>query len=225
MTPTTIQSVEGEIEIHPDVALVERVRAGDISAYDTLVRKYERQIFRIAQHITQNREDAEDVMQDAFLKAYEKLDQFQGNSKFYTWLVRISVNESLMRLRKRRTGKMVSIDEDVETEEGSVPRDLADWAPDPEQNYTQTELGEILEKTIKGLPPGFRVVFELRDVQGLSTEDTAEALGLSIPAVKSRLLRARLQLRERLSRYFHRKKGASGVGRKKSTKTGTVSEA
>jgi RNA polymerase sigma-70 factor (ECF subfamily) len=205
---TTIQQIEGENEQHPDVALVERVRAGDISAYDTLVRKYERQVFRIAQHITQNREDAEDVMQDAFLKAYEKLDQFQGNSKFYTWLVRIAVNESLMRLRKRRTGKMVSIDEDLETDEGTVPRDLADWAPDPEQNYTQTELGQILEKTIKGLPPGFKVVFELRDVQGLSTEDTAEALGLSVPAVKSRLLRVRLQLRERLSRYFKKKAGS-----------------
>ena len=196
----------GENEPHPDVALVERVRSGDISAYDELVRKYDRQIFRIAQHITQNREDAEDVMQDAFLKAYEKLDQFQGNSKFYTWLVRIAVNESLMRLRKRRTGKMVSIDEDIDTEEGSVPRDLADWAPDPEQNYTQSELAEILRKTIQGLPPGFRVVFVLRDVDGLSTEETAETLGLSVPAVKSRLLRARLQLRERLSRYFKRKK-------------------
>jgi RNA polymerase sigma-70 factor (ECF subfamily) len=202
---STIQSIAGQNEQHPDVALVARVREGDIAAYDTLVHKYERQIFRIAQHITQNREDAEDVMQDAFLKAYEKLDQFQGNSKFYTWLVRIAVNESLMRLRKRRTGKMVSIDEDVETEEGSVPRDLADWAPNPEQNYTKAELAEILRKTIQGLPPGFRVVFVLRDVDGLSTEETAETLGLSIPAVKSRLLRARLQLRERLTRYFRRK--------------------
>jgi RNA polymerase sigma-70 factor (ECF subfamily) len=122
-------------------------------------------------------------------------------------LVRIAVNESLMRLRKRRTGKMVSIDEDVETEEGSVPRDLADWAPDPEQNYSQSELAEILRKTIQGLPQGFRIVFVLRDVEGLSTEETAETLGLSVPAVKSRLLRARLQLRERLSRYFRRKKG------------------
>lgn len=209
---TTIQSIADESEQHPDLALVAKAREGDVSAYDALVRKYERQIFRIAQHITQNREDAEDVMQDSFLKAYEKLDQFQGNSKFYTWLVRITVNESLMRLRKRRTGKMVSIDEDLETDEGSVPRDLADWAPDPEQNFTQTELGEILEKTIKGLPPGFKVVFELRDVQGLSTEDTAEALGLSVPAVKSRLLRARLQLRERLSRYFHKTKGSSPMG-------------
>lgn len=203
----TIQSIAEENEQHPDIALVERVKSGDVSAYDTLVRKYDRQVFRIAQHITQNREDAEDVVQDAFLKAYEKLDQFQGNSKFYTWLVRIAVNESLMRLRKRRTGKMVSIDEDVETEEGSVPRDLADWAPDPEQNYTQSELADILRKTIQGLPQGFRVVFVLRDVEGLSTEETAETLGLSIPAVKSRLLRARLQLRERLSRYFRRKKG------------------
>ena len=200
----TIQSIASEGEQHPDLALVEQVRAGDISAYDTLVRKYERQIFRIAQHITQNREDAEDVMQDAFLKAYEKLDQFQGNAKFYTWLVRIAVNESLMRLRKRRTGRMVSIAEDVETEEGSVPRDLADWAPDPEQNYGTSELADILRKTIQGLPRGFRVVFALRDVEGFSTEETAEALGLSVPAVKSRLLRARLQLRERLSRYFHR---------------------
>ena len=208
----TIQPIAGENEQqHPDVALVERVRAGDVSAYDELVRKYERQIFRIAQRITQNREDAEDVTQDTFVKGYEKLDQFQGNSKFYTWLVRIAVNESLMRLRKRRTGKMVSIDEDVVTEEGSVPRDLADWAPDPEQNYSQAELHTILEKTIKGLPPGFRVVFELRDVQGLSTEETAEALDLSVPAVKSRLLRARLQLRERLTRYFKRKRAAAAA--------------
>ena len=198
----TIQSVAGEQEPHPDLALVERVKAGDISAYDELVRKYERQIFRIAQHITQNREDAEDVMQDAFLKAYEKLEQFQGNAKFYTWLVRIAVNESLMRLRKRRTGRTVSMDEDIETEEGRVPRDFADWAPDPEQNYDNAELSEILRKTIQGLPRGFRVVFALRDIEGLSTEETAEALNLSVPAVKSRLLRARLQLRERLSRHF-----------------------
>jgi RNA polymerase sigma-70 factor (ECF subfamily) len=196
----------GENEQHPDVALVDSARGGDVHAFETLVNKYDRQIFRIAQHITQNKEDAQDVVQDAFLKAYEKLDQFQGNSKFYTWLVRIAVNESLMRLRKRRTGKMVSIDDDIETEEGSVPRDLADWSPNPEQNYGQAELAEILRKTIQGLPHGFRIVFVLRDVDGLSTEETAETLGLSVPAVKSRLLRARLQLRERLSRYFRQKK-------------------
>jgi RNA polymerase sigma-70 factor, ECF subfamily len=208
-TMSTIQTSETQ-EIHPDVALVARAREGDVQAFEKLVKQYDRQVFRIAQHITQNREDAEDVVQDAFLKAYEKLDQFQGNSKFYTWLVRIAVNESLMRLRRRRTGKMVSIDEDVETEEGSMPRDLADWSPDPEQLYGQSELSDILRKTIQGLPPGFRIVFVLRDVEGLSTEETAETLGLSVPAVKSRLLRARLQLRERLSRYF-RKQNKGGV--------------
>src|ERR1019366_3146656 len=203
----TIQIIENENEQHPDVALVEQARAGDLQAFDELVRKDDRRVFRIAQHITQNVEDAEDVVQDAFLKAYTKLDQFQGNSKFYTWLVRIAVNESLMRLRKRKTSRTVSIDEDIETEEGSVPRDVADWGPDPEERYEQAELGEILRKTIQGLPSGFRTVFVLRDVEGLSTEETAETLGLSVPAVKSRLLRARLQLRERLSRYSRRKKG------------------
>jgi len=182
-------------EVHPDVALVERAKQGDTAAFEQLVRQYERQIFRVAQHITQNREDAEDITQDAFFKAYEKLDQFQGNSKFSTWLVRIAVNESLMRLRKRKTSRTVSMDEDVQTEDGSIPRDFAEWRPNPEQLYGQGELGEILRKTIQGLPPGFRTVFTLRDVENLSTEETAEALGLSVPAVKSRLLRARLQLR------------------------------
>lgn len=206
-----IQSTDAE-EIHPDVALVERARSGDLSAFDQLVRQYERQVFRIAQHITQNREDAQDVVQDAFFKAYQKLDQFQGNSKFYTWLVRIAVNEALMRLRKRRTAKTVSMDEEVQTEEGSLPRDFADWTPNPEQQYKQAELKEILQKTIQGLPPGFRTVFTLRDVEGLSTEETAEALNLSVPAVKSRLLRARLQLRERLSRFFRSTREATAEG-------------
>src|SRR5258705_7699862 len=122
----TIQPRVGE-PASDELKLVHAAKAGDISAFEELVKRYDRNVFRIAQHITQNREDAEDVVQDAFLKAYEKLEQFQGNSKFYTWLVRIAVNESLTRLRKRRTGRMVSIDEDVETEEGSMPRDLAEW--------------------------------------------------------------------------------------------------
>jgi RNA polymerase sigma-70 factor (ECF subfamily) len=113
-----------------------------------------------------------------------------------------------MRLRKRKTSRTVSMDQDVETDEGSIPRDFAEWRPNPEQNYSQSELAEILRKTIAGLPPGFRTVFTLRDIENLSTEETAEALGLSVPAVKSRLLRARLQLRERLSRYFRQSKEA-----------------
>src|SRR6266542_2086956 len=183
--------------------LVEAARSGDIGAFEALVRRYDRNVFRIAQHITQNREDAEDVVQDAFLKAYQN----QGQSKFYTWLVRIAVNEALMRLRRRRPDRMVSIDEDVKTEEDSIPREIADGSPNPEQRYSQAELKEILGKTIQGLPPSFRTVFVLRDVEGLSTEETAAALDLSVPAVKSRLLRARLQLRERLNKYFKRRDG------------------
>ncbi len=149
-------------------------------------------------------------MQDAFLKAYGNLNQFQEQSKFYTWLVRIAVNEALMKLRRRRPERMVSLDEDVKTEEDSIPREVADWSPNPEQQYNQAELKQILSKTINGLPPSFRTVFVLRDVEGLSTEETAEALNLSIPAVKSRLLRARLQLRERLSKYFKRRENGDG---------------
>lgn len=188
------------------LALVQAARAGDMSAFEQLIKLYDRNVFRIAQHITQNREDAEDVVQDAFLKAYQNLSKFQGNSKFYTWLVRIAVNEALMRLRKRKSDKTVSMDEDVETEDGSVPREVADWSPNPEQQYGQSELNDILGKTIQGLPLGFRTVFVLRDVEGMSTEETAEMLGLSVPAVKSRLLRARLQLRDRLNRYFKKNK-------------------
>ena len=204
----TIQKRAGE-DID-ELALVQAAKKGDLDAFSELVNRYDRNIFRIAQHITHNEEDAQDVVQEAFLKAYQNLDQFQGNSKFYTWLVRIAVNEALMKLRRRRTDRTVSIDEDVETEEGTMPREVADWSPNPEQLYGQSELSDILKKTIQGLPPGFRTVFVLRDVEGLSTEETAEMLGLSIPAVKSRLLRARLQLRERLAKYFKSKRGGDG---------------
>jgi RNA polymerase sigma-70 factor (ECF subfamily) len=173
---------------------------------------YDRRVFRIAQHITQNREDAEDVVQDAFLKAYQNLNRFKGDSKFYTWLVRIAVNEALMKLRKRRNSRVVSMDDDVETDEGSMPREFADWSPNPEQLYGQDETAEILRKTIQGLPPTFRTVFVLRDVEGLSTEETAQMLELSVPAVKSRLLRARLQLRERLAKFF-KKSATDGDGK------------
>jgi RNA polymerase sigma-70 factor (ECF subfamily) len=204
----TIQKRAGEDT--SELALVQAAKKGDLEAFSELVKRYDRNVFRIAQHITHNEEDAQDVVQDAFLKAYQNLEQFQGNSKFYTWLVRIAVNEALMKLRRRRTDKTVSIDEDVETEEGSMPREVADWSPNPEQLYGQSELSDILKKTIQGLPPGFRTVFVLRDVEGLSTEETAEMLELSIPAVKSRLLRARLQLRDRLAKYFKSKRGGDG---------------
>ena len=159
--------------VSDELALVRAAKAGDMAAFEELVRRYDRNVFRIAQHITQNREDAEDVVQDAFLKAYGNLEQFQEQSKFYTWLVRIAVNEALMKLRRRRPERTVSLDQELQTEEDSMPREVADWSPNPEQEYNQAELREILSRTIQGLPAGFRTVFVLRDVEGLSTEETA----------------------------------------------------
>jgi len=185
--------------------LVGQAREGDTEAFGALVRRYEGKIFRLAQHVTQNREDAEDVLQETFLKAYEHLDQFKGDSKFYTWIVRIAVNQALMKLRRRKTDKSVSLDETIDTGEDTVVREIAAWGEDPEQRFSREELGEILDGAIEGLDPLYRSVFVLRDIEELSTEETADALGLSVPAVKSRLLRARLQLREKLTRFFKRK--------------------
>jgi RNA polymerase sigma-70 factor (ECF subfamily) len=186
-------------------ALVAQAREGDAGAYNQLVQRYQSKIFRLAQHITQNREDAEDVLQETFLKAFEHLDQFQGNSKFYTWVVRIAVNQALMKLRRRKNDKSVSLDETIDTGEDTVVREIAAWDEDPEEKLSREELGEILDTAINSLEAPYRSVFVLRDIEELSTEETAEALGLSVPAVKSRLLRARLQLREKLTRQFKRK--------------------
>jgi RNA polymerase sigma-70 factor (ECF subfamily) len=185
--------------------LVAQSREGNTAAFSELVRRYEGKIFRLAQHVTQNREDAEDVLQETFMKAYEHLDQFQGNSKFYTWIVRIAVNQALMKLRRKKTSKTVSLDETIDTGEDTVVREIAAWDENPEQRFSREEIGEILDSAIEGLEPPYRSVFVLRDIEELSTEETADALGLSIPAVKSRLLRARLQLREKLTRQFKRK--------------------
>ena len=188
-----------------EATLVVQARDGDDKAFAELVRRYEGKIFRLAQHVTQNREDAEDVLQETFMKAYEHLDQFKGDSKFYTWIVRIAVNQALMKLRRRKTDKSVSLDETIDTGEDTLVREIAAWDEDPEQRFSREELGTILDSAIHSLEPPYRSVFVLRDIEELSTEETADALNLSVPAVKSRLLRARLQLREKLTRYFKRK--------------------
>jgi RNA polymerase sigma-70 factor (ECF subfamily) len=203
MNPVAPRPIPSQVVKEDEPVLVAAAKSGDITAFETLVGRYERKIFRLAQNITQNREDAEDVMQEAFLKAYEHLGEFQGNSRFYTWLVRIAVNQALMKLRKRRPNQ-ISLDEEVDTGEELMPREVQDWGPSPEDRYKQSEVADILATTISELDPSFRIVFQLRDIEELSTEETAEALGLSVPAVKSRLLRARLKLRQKLSRYFRR---------------------
>lgn len=181
--------------------LVAAAKHGEITAFEELVTRYERKIFRLTRNITGNQEDAEDAMQDAFLKAYEHLGSFKGESRFYTWLVRIAVNEALMKLRRRQPGEF-SLDEEVPGGEDLMPRELDDWGPNPEQCCQRSELQKILDDAIERLEPDFRIVFVLRDVEELSTEEAAKLLGLSVTATKSRLLRARLKLRQRLNRFF-----------------------
>lgn len=185
--------------------LVSRAQAGEDEAFADLVSRYQSKIYRLAKNITQNNEDAEDVLQEAFLKAYSHLAGFQRNSRFYTWIVRIAVNEALMKLRKRRSDRTVPLDEPVDTGEEAVAREIAVWEDNPEQRYSHEEMQQILDDAVDELKPDFRTVFVLRDIEELSTEETAEALGISVPAVKSRLLRARLALREKLTRKFKRK--------------------
>lgn len=201
LSATNPHQLPSSIAKEDEHLLVAAAKRGDGAAFEELVNRYERKIFRLTMNITRNREDAEDAMQDAFLKSYAHLKDFQEDSRFYTWLVRIAANEALMRLRKRRPNQF-SLDEPIEGDEDLMPRELQDWGPSPEQRFAQTEMHEILSDVIDKLEPDFRVVFVLRDIEELSTEETAKTLGISVPAVKSRLLRARLKLRQKLDRYF-----------------------
>jgi RNA polymerase sigma-70 factor (ECF subfamily) len=194
-----------QIALKDDFALVAEAKAGSYAAFDELVNRHEKKIYRLGLNLTGNPEDAEDVLQEAFLKAFLHLPDFREDSRFYTWLVRIAVNEGLMKLRKRRSDKSVPIEDSVDEEGDVMPREFADWKPNPEELYAQTEIEEILRNAAQTLSPGFRTVFLLRDVEGLSTQETADVMGISEGAVKARLFRARLQLREELSKVF--KKG------------------
>lgn len=188
--------------VSDDLALVHASKAGDVAAFGELVKRYDRKLYRIAQHLTHNREDAQDIVQDSFLKAFQHLGQFREDAKFSTWLIRIAFNQSMMTLRKRRTTRELPIDGDPASEDKSHPIEVSDWVPNPEELYKSAELQDILRNTLKKLSPGLRAVFILRDIESLSLEQTAEVLDLSLAAVKARSRRARLQLRERLSRYF-----------------------
>ncbi|MGA7634957.1 MAG: sigma-70 family RNA polymerase sigma factor [Terriglobales bacterium] len=192
----------GRAVANNDLDLVHATQNGDLSAFEQLVGRYDRKLFRIAEHVTRNREDSQDVVQESFLKAFQHLGEFREQSQFSTWLFRITVNQALMKLRKRRTTKDVSFDEGFQASEDILPREVADWAPNPEELYRTSELRDILIKTLEELQPILRTVFVLRDIEELSVDQTAEVLAVSRAAVKARLWRARLQLRELLSEYF-----------------------
>ena len=187
-----------------DLALVHATRGGDVAAFEQLVKRYDAKLLRIALNVTHNPEDAEDAVQEAFFKAHQKLDQFQEHAKFSTWLVRITLNESFMKLRKQRGMLGQSADSNVcfESDNARLPFDVADWAPNPEALYRASEFREILINCLQGLTPALKIVFVLRDIEEYSLTETSEILNLTLTAVKTRLSRARLQLREELSKYF-----------------------
>ncbi len=197
-TPNMADHLENE------VALVSEAQAGNTEAFNTLVNKYDRKVYRLALHITANPEDAEDVLQETFLKVYLNLGGFEGKSRFYTWLVRIAVNESLMKVRRqRRNRQMASLDEPIQTGEYEVlPRQIVDWHENPEKHYSRRELQQILRDALGQLKPAHRTAFVLHHVEDLSTKDTAALLDIPVSTTKSRLLRALLELRERLNQYF-----------------------
>src|SRR6204780_5780556 len=184
-----------------DLDLVHASKNGDIAAFEQLVTRYDRKLLRIAQSVTHNREDSQDAVQEAFLRAYQNLAAFREDSKFSTWLIRITVNQSLMKLRKQRATKEASLDDDFQADGSVLPKEVTDWAPNPEQLYWASQLRDILIKCLEKLSPILQTVFVLRDIEGLTIEQTAEVLNVIQTAVKGRRWRARMQLRESLTKY------------------------
>jgi RNA polymerase sigma-70 factor, ECF subfamily len=210
--------LEVRVVASDDLEFVHASQKGDVAAFEQLVKRYDRKLLRIAQSITHNREDSQDVVQEAFLKAYQHLAEFREDSQFSTWLIRITLNQSLMKLRKQRTVRELSLNEDFQSDGDIFPMEVTDWSPNPEQLYSNSELRKILTKALEQLSPLIRTVFVLRDIEGLSIDQTAAVLNLSHTAVKARLHRARLQLRERLSIYFTAQTSAPCFGYPKTLK-------
>src|SRR4030043_482577 len=181
---------------------LEALQEGDPEEFSRLVNSYSSKIYRLAIKMLNPQQDAENVLQETFFKAYRGLKSFDGRSKISTWLFRIATNEALMVLRRKHPDT-VSIDEPIETEEGEQePVQIIDWCCLPENELLSDESRERLDAAVQKLPESLRVVFLLRDMNDLSTHETAEVLGLTDTAVKTRLSRARLRLRERLSAYY-----------------------
>lgn len=185
-----------------DRALVERLKTGDKAACAACIERHSAGMYRLALRLMQNEAEAEDVLQETFLSAFKAIDSFEGRSELSTWLYRITYNTALMRLRRHQPAT-VSVEEAESPDDGSlVPTELFDWCCLPERDFESSETRAELEKAIGALPEKLRAVFVLRELEGLSTEETAQALTISIETTKTRLHRARLWLRERLSPYF-----------------------
>lgn len=185
--------------------LIEGFRRGDYDCFEKIVGEHERKIYNLALRMLGNPDDAADILQETFIKVYDHLDRFRGDARLSTWIYRIAMNEALMKLRREK-GKMVSLDTFRVSEGEARALDIEDWAQRPLDKLLTKELGEEMEQAVSRLPEDYRAVFLLRDVEGLSNAEIAKVLDISIPAVKSRLHRARLFLRGELSKYFARGK-------------------
>jgi RNA polymerase sigma-70 factor (ECF subfamily) len=193
-------------ETIPDEELVRQAKAGELEAFEALVNRYERAVYNLARRIVEDPTDAEDVTQETFLNVLENLERFREEASFRTWLFRIATHAAFKVLRERSRKPTVSLEAMLEAseDEEQVPRPefIADWRDDPQRLLEQQETRRILEEALHQLDEKYRLVFLLRDVEGLSVRETAEVLGLTESNVKVRLLRARLQLRESLTRAF-----------------------
>jgi RNA polymerase sigma-70 factor (ECF subfamily) len=192
-----------------DEALVARARAKDEAAFEELVARYEDKLYRLAMRFVRNETDAQEILQDAFLSAWRNLPTFEGRAQFGSWMYRVTVNAALMLLRSRNRHPEIGVDEvepnalnEAVAESGQLMRSNNNWSQRPDDQLQSDELRRYIQSSVDALPEGLRTVFLLRDVEELSTEDTAELLALSVPAVKTRLHRARLALREAIGRYF-----------------------
>jgi len=189
-------------QLKSDPLSIEHLRAGDRLEFSRLVDAYSSSLYRLALKILGNEQDAEDILQDTFIKAFRHLPGFDGRSSVSTWLYRIATNEALMLLRRKRK-ESVSLDEQVEGEEGEIePLQIIDWCCMPEHELMNEEARQQLDKALQKLPMSLRMVFLLRDIEDISTREAAEILEISEGALKTRLSRARLRLREELTSYY-----------------------
>jgi RNA polymerase sigma-70 factor (ECF subfamily) len=193
-----------------DDELVALARKKDYAAFEELLNRYEDRVFRLALRFVRNESEAKEILQDTFLSIWRKLDTFKGDSQFSSWLYRITANAALMRLRAQRRHPEISTEELPsgfldQYQYGAVPPEGENWARRPDEQLQSDELRRHLQEATDALPEIYRTIFLVRDVEGLSTEETAELLGISVPTVKTRLHRARMALREAISKYFNKK--------------------
>jgi RNA polymerase sigma-70 factor, ECF subfamily len=196
--PADVTSTDPAVQFHEE-GLIRRIRDGEHELFYELVRPYEGRVYATALAILRNEHDAEDVAQEAVLKAFKNLRQFRGDSRFSTWLIQITVNEARFRLRKQRTQMTEPINDHPDEESNYTPRDFADWREIPSEALERKEVRQLLADALASLGEKYREVFVLRDMQRLSIEETARTLGITTASVKTRLLRARLMLRDLLA--------------------------